>query len=159
MIDIKDLIPHRGPMLLVDRVIEIDLKANTMEASKTVRADEYFLQGHYPDFKIVPGVITCEMIFQTGAALIASILGDSAQNLRESVPVITRTNNTRFKQMIFPDDEVHLKVELVETLAGAFYMKGRALVNNKLAASVEFTCMMAPRPQAERIAIEDPARI
>lgn len=145
--DIKDWIPHRGPMLLVDAITELDLNAKTIEAKKTVRPDEFFLQGHYPDFKIVPGVITCEMMFQAGAALIANIMGESSRNMGEFVPVITRTNNTRFKSMILPNDEVHLKVELVDTVAGAFYMKGRASVNGKLAASVEFTCMMTPRPK------------
>ncbi len=151
-LDIHDLIPHRAPMLLVDTIVEYDLAARTIEARKFVKENDFFLQGHYPEFKLVPGIITSEMLFQTGAVLIAQLVKDGAiQNKAISeggnVPVITRSDNTRFKSMIRPGDDVQLKVELVDTMGPAIYMKGRALVKNKVAVSLEFVCMMAPRPK------------
>ena len=66
--------------------------------------------------------------------------------LGDNVPVVTRSNNIRFKNMILPGNDVQLKVELIETIGPAFYLKGSAKVENKLAASLEFTCMLAPKP-------------
>jgi len=147
--NIIEFIPHRGPMLLVDKIVTLDLQANTIETIKRVRGDEFFLQGHYPDFKIVPGIITCEMIFQSGAALIHAMLGQTTHDMSDSIPVISRTNNTRLKIMILPEDEVQINVKFVERVAGAFYMMGRASVGGKLAASVEFTAMLAPKPKSK----------
>ena len=143
---INKLIPHRAPMLLVDEIIEIDIKTQKIEALKRVRDNEFFLQGHYPDFAIVPGVITCEMLFQTGALLISQMMLSNDEPLGDKVPVVTRSNNIRFKNMILPGNDVQLKVELIETIGPAFYLKGSAKVENKLAASLEFTCMLAPKP-------------
>ena len=148
--EITQLIPHRPPMLLVDKIIELNLETKNICAIKKVSTDEFFLQGHYPDFKIVPGVITCEMLFQTGAALISSLLlKEELIDLQNQVPVITRSHNIKFKNMILPTDEVLLKVELNETVGPAYYLKGRAEVNGKMAASVDFTCMLAPKPKPE----------
>lgn len=150
--NISDLIPHRAPMLLVDELIE--LNDTTIETRKTVRPDEFFVQGHYPDFQVVPGVITCEMMFQSGAALIANVMKDDAIDMAKYVPVISRSNNMRFKKLILPGDEIQLKVEISDKVGGAYYMKGKAFVSNKLAASVEFTCMMTPRPGTEALGAE-----
>ncbi|NCN42406.1 beta-hydroxyacyl-ACP dehydratase [bacterium] len=144
-IDPKTLIPHRAPMLLIDVISFLDKEAQVIEARKTVREDEHFIQGHYPEFQLVPGVITTEMIFQTGAALIGALMG-SEMDVGDYVPVISRANNLKFKNMILPNDEVHLSVAITEKVGPAYYLKGKATVGGKVAASVEFACVMAPNP-------------
>lgn len=144
-IDPKTLIPHRAPMLLIDEITMLDRKSQKIEARKIVQEDEHFLQGHYPQFQLLPGVITTEMIFQTGAALIAAIMG-SEVDVGGHVPVISRANHLKFKNMILPKDEVFLSVAITEKIGPAYYLKGKAMVRGKLAASVEFSCVMAPNP-------------
>src|SRR5688572_32997098 len=112
--EIQAAIPHRPPMLLVDRIIERDDRR--IVASKTFRPDEFFFQGHYPGRPIVPGVILCEAVMQAGAALLADQLQGAA-----GVPVATRMNDVKFKRMIAPGDTIEIEVELVEQLANAFF--------------------------------------
>ncbi|MCB0421363.1 MAG: beta-hydroxyacyl-ACP dehydratase, partial [Bdellovibrionales bacterium] len=115
--NVSSLLPHRAPMLLIDEIIEWDLESKTLVAAKNIGENEFFLQGHYPDFPIVPGVITCEMIFQAGAALISLLLQNqsikgSIDSIKGKVPVVTRCNQIKFREMIRPNDTVLLSVAL-----------------------------------------------
>lgn len=141
--EIQKLIPHRPPMLLVDEVTELDKTARRIQAKKTIQADEFFLQGHYPGFPIVPGVITCECIFQTGAILLASVFDELAD--QGKVPVVSRIGKSKFSRMIRPGDQVTLKAEVTEQVSSAYYLKGSAEVEGKVAAKVEFVCMATER--------------
>lgn len=122
-------------MLLVDEIVE---KSPThIVTRKTFRADEYFTQGHYPGNPIVPGIILCEVGMQSGAVLLSQFAG-------EGVPVATRMNDVRFKQMVKPGDTVEVHVELVEKLANAFFMKAKMLRDGKQVMRFEFACAAAP---------------
>ena len=134
----ETLIPHRKPMLLIDSILR--LGQDEILAEKTIEPDAFFLQGHYPDYPIVPGVITCECLFQAGAALLAYRLGGKASDGR--VPVIARIKNAKFREAIRPGDRVFLLVKLKEELGGIFFLKGEARVGDKLATSVEFACAL-----------------
>lgn len=137
----EELIPHRRPMLLVDKIVRV---SETEALAETlIQPDAFFLQGHYPDFPIVPGVITCECLFQTGAALLAYRLEKDLPP--DQVPVIARIERAKFRDPIRPGDRVHLKVILKEQVAGAFLMSGEARVADALKVSVDFTCALAPR--------------
>ena len=133
--EIKNAIPHREPMLLVDEVVEKSDKH--IVTRKTFRDDEYFTQGHYPGNPIVPGIILCEVGMQSGAILLSQFAG-------EGVPVATRMNDVRFKRMVKPGDTVEVHVELVEQLANAFFMKAKMKCSGKLAMRFEFACAAAP---------------
>ena len=139
MPDIKTLIPHREPMLLVDEIIS--MTDDQITCSKEFRADEYFFQGHYPDHPIVPGVILCESAMQAGAALLAARLADSDAS---GVPVATRINDVRFKKMVAPGDRVEIHVTLDDQLSSAFFMTARVTVEGKMAVRFEFACTVAP---------------
>jgi len=141
MIDIKELIPHRSPMLLVDEISELDQEQKKITGSKTIQDDEYFLQGHFPGNPIVPGAIICESLFQAGAALMSAL---SKDGLSKFVPVVTRVGQAKFKKIVRPGDKMELRVTLDQQVGSAYYLKGRALVNGKLSASVDFTVMLAP---------------
>lgn len=131
---IEACIPHRPPMLLVDEVLE--RTADHIVCRHTFAADDYFFQGHYPDYPLVPGVILCEATMQAGAILLS-------QHAGEGVPVATRMNDVRFKKMVHPGDTIQMEVALVERLANAFFMKGKVICQDQTAMRFEFACTLA----------------
>ena len=135
--EVKAAIPHREPMLLVDEILSRD--ENSIVCQKTFHAHEYFVQGHYPDQPIVPGVILCESVVQSGAVLLASkiTVGEDA------VPVLTRMNDVRFKTMVVPGDTIEMHVKIDDVVSTAFYLTGIAKLNGKVAARLSFTCTAA----------------
>ena len=137
-------IPHRPPFLWVDEVVA--LTPETITTRKRFDGSEAFFAGHYPDFPIVPGVIICEAIYQAGAILLSKRAGDRIQG--GLIPVLTRSSDGRFKTMVRPGDTIEVEAELVEEVATAFQLKGKAKVNGKLAVSVSFTCALVPKPEA-----------
>lgn len=133
-------IPHRSPMRLIDSIIS--QTHEKIVCTKTFHQDEFFVQGHFPGYPIVPGVIQCECCLQAGAVLISQLqpTGDSL------VPVVTRMDNVKFKQMVRPGDTVEIEATLNERVGNAFYLTGRVTVNGKLAARLDFACTATPRP-------------
>ncbi len=137
---VTDLIPHRPPFLWVDSMIEFD--ASSLVTEKHIPEDLDLFQGHYPDHPILPGVILCEAVFQTGALLIALLLKDS-QDPVSGVPVLTRIEGVKFKRPVGPGDTIRMKVTLKETLGGAWFLKGTLRVREKIAVTVDFACTLA----------------
>ncbi|MBK96041.1 MAG: beta-hydroxyacyl-ACP dehydratase [Planctomycetaceae bacterium] len=139
---IKSLIPHRAPMLLIDEITS--LSQSQIVCLKTFAADEFFFQGHYPEQPIVPGVILCEAAMQTGAALLSTIIaGDMTDDGTDKVPVATRLNNVKFKQMVKPGDTIELTVTLTEQVSNAFFLNAKVTVAGKLATRFDFACTLA----------------
>lgn len=132
--EIKAAIPHRSPMLLVDEVVE--QSDNHIVTRKTFRDDEFFTQGHYPGNPIVPGIILCEVGMQSGAILLSKFAG-------QGIPVATRMNDVRFRQMVKPGDTVEVRCELIEKLANAFFMKAKMTRDGKQVMRFEFACAAA----------------
>lgn len=130
-------IPHRPPFLFVDQIVE--LSDNKIKALKKVDPGEAFFQGHYPGHPVMPGVLVCEAIFQTGAILLSRIITDPG----EGIPVLGRINNAKFKHMVKPGDTLDLEAELVEKMGSAYYLKGRASVGGKTAVTVEYAVALA----------------
>ena len=140
---IESLIPHRPPMLLVDEIVE--LSADAICCRKTFRDDEHFVQGHYPQNPIVPGVILCEATMQAGAVLLSHLAqtqGTAAVD-EGRVPVATRLNDVKFKRIVRPGDTVTLQVRLNERLADAYFLTGKVMLDGKLAARLDFACALA----------------
>ena len=143
---IHELIPHRGPMLLVDEIVQV--AAGEIICRKTFRADEFFFQGHYPDNPLVPGVILCECAAQSAAILLASQYLDS-QTANSKVPVLTRMNKVRFRNTVHPGDMIDIKVRLDEEISGAFFLTASIRKDGKVAVSLELACTLAPRPPVQ----------
>lgn len=137
---IEAAIPHRGPMLLIDEIVE--RSEGHIVCRKTFRDDEFFFQGHYPEFPIVPGVILCEAAMQSGAVLLSQFASEG-----QGVPVATRLNDVKLKRMVRPGETIEISVELTERLADAFFLKAKASCEGKLAVRFEFACTMA-KPQS-----------
>ena len=140
--EIEALIPHRGPMRLVDQIVSRD--DSSIVCRKTFRDDEFFFQGHFPGRPIVPGVIQCECCLQAGAILLA---GDGSE-WSAALPVATRMDAVKFKRMVRPGDTVEIHVTLKDRVSNAYYMTGKLLVDGKPATRLDFCCSMTQAEDA-----------
>jgi 3-hydroxyacyl-[acyl-carrier-protein] dehydratase len=134
---IQKVIPHRKPMLLVDEVVEQTDK--NIVCRKTFSSEEFFLQGHFPNFPLVPGVILCECCLQSGAILLSQFTPQDGS----VVPVATRLDGVKFKKMVRPGDSVTIEVTLNDVISSAYFMTGKVTVDGKLAARLDFACSVA----------------
>jgi len=135
--EIHAAIPHRAPFLLVDEIVSRD--EQRIECRKTFTGDEFFYQGHYPQYPLTPGVLLCEAAMQAGAILLSQQFDSSAGG----VPVATRMSDVKFKRMVRPGETIDIEVELVERLSDAFFLKGKVSCAGKVAVRFEFACTLA----------------
>ena len=140
MEEVLRAIPHRPPFLFVDKVVE--QTETKIKSIKEISPEEPFFKGHYPGNPVMPGVLICESIFQTGAILLSSIIGD----IGDGIPVLTRISNAKFKNMVRPGAILELEAELVEKVSNAFFMKGKATSDGKTVVTVEFAVSLARPP-------------
>lgn len=134
---IQDLIPHRPPFLFLDEIVAID--ALTVHGRTFINPEFEFFKGHYPNFPILPGVIQCEMTFQTAAVLIATLrpTGDGR------VPVVARVNNTKFRRLVRPGETVDIHVTITDKVKDVYYLTGTVGVNAEISARLDFTVTAA----------------
>ena len=133
---IEAAIPHRPPMLLVDEIVEQSEKH--IVCRKTFSESDFFVQGHFPGFALVPGVILCECCLQSGAILLSQFTPQ-----KNVVPVATRLDGVKFKRMIRPDDTILIEVTLNEVVSTAYFMTGKVMLDGKVAARLDFACSVA----------------
>ena len=141
--DIYEAIPHRPPFLWVDTVISYDAK--TIITEKFISPDLDVFKGHYPGYPLMPGVLLCEAVFQTGALFMAKMLQDSGQTTEagQKAPVLTRIKGAKFKREVKPGDTIRMYVTLDETIGNAWFFKGKVLVEDKTAVKVDFGCALS----------------
>lgn len=135
---IKKCIPHREPFLWVDEVVE--LSDTRIRARKFVDPALDVFRGHYPNQPILPGVLLCEAAMQAGAILISQ-RPDGAVTAGQ-VPVATRINNVKFRQMVRPGDVLDIEVTLTERRANAFFLEGKVSIGDKVAMRFDFACSL-----------------
>lgn len=135
--EIHAAIPHREPFLLVDEIVSRDDRQ--IICRKTFTGDEFFYQGHYPQYPLTPGVLLCEAAMQAGAILLSQQFDASSGG----VPVATRMSDVKFKRMVRPGETIDIEVELVERLSDAFFLKAKVSCAGKVAVRFEFACTLA----------------
>jgi 3-hydroxyacyl-[acyl-carrier-protein] dehydratase len=140
MEDVLKAIPHRPPFLFVDKIVE--LTETTIKTTKEISLEEPFFKGHYPGNPIMPGVLICESIFQTGAILLSNIISD----ISEGTPVLTRISNAKFKNIVRPSATLEMEAEVVERVSNAFFLKGKASSEGKTVVTVEFAVSIVEPP-------------
>jgi 3-hydroxyacyl-[acyl-carrier-protein] dehydratase len=136
MEDIHRRIPHRPPFLFIDNILEItDTGA---KASLTVREDFSFFEGHYPGNPIMPGVLLCESVFQTGAIFLADFLKDQTLSDDKVTPVLSRIRDARFKRMVLPGDQIEISVSIKDQMGQFYNLTGEIKNKNKTALTISF---------------------
>jgi 3-hydroxyacyl-[acyl-carrier-protein] dehydratase len=137
--EITSLIPHRAPFLWVDTIISF--ADDTIVTEKTIPTDLDIFTGHYPGNPIMPGVLLCEAIFQSGALLMGK-MGAVKNADVAALPVLTRINSAKFKRSVRPGDTVRIQVKMSETISSVSFFKGKMTVGGKTAVQVDFACTM-----------------
>ena len=132
---IKDLIPHRYPFLLIDRVHACD--AASVSASKNVSCGDYFFQGHFPAKPVMPGVLIVEGLAQT-----AAVFGRLNVTTPASLCLLTSINKARFRQQVIPGDALRYEVQLQKKRMPFFWFSGEASVDGNCVASAELSAQI-----------------
>jgi 3-hydroxyacyl-[acyl-carrier-protein] dehydratase len=132
-------LPHRYPILLVDRVLELE-KGVRIKALKNVTINEPYFVGHFPHRPVMPGVMVLEAMAQAAALLSIESLGLTLDD--KSVFYFAGIDAARFKRPVEPGDQLLLDVALERAKAGIYKFKGRASVNGDTAAEAELMCTM-----------------
>ena len=142
MMDIHQILkclPHRYPILLVDRVLEIE-KGKRIVALKNVSINEPHFQGHFPHRPVMPGVLQLEALAQAAAILAIDMMGAVLDD--KTVYYFAGIDGARFKRPVEPGDQLRLEVELDRQKAGMCKFKARSLVGDEVATEAELMCTM-----------------
>ena len=130
-------LPHRYPMLLVDRVLEID-RGKSIKALKNVTFNEPFFQGHFPHRPVMPGVMTLEALAQAAALLAFDSVGHSPDE--NTIYYFAGIDGARFKRPVEPGDQMIMDVVLERSKSGVFRFAAKASVDGELACEAQLTC-------------------
>lgn len=128
--EIKKILPHREPMLLLD---DVEKKDDTAVGHYTVTGEEYFLQGHFPGKPIVPGVILCEILAQSACVLMENALSQG------QIPVYTGMDKVKFRSQVKPGDTIETTCKIKRAKHPFYFAEGKATVNGKLCVSADFS--------------------
>jgi len=134
--DIRRILPHRYPFLLVDRIIE--LEAERVVGIKNVTANEPFFTGHFPDFPVMPGVLIVEAMAQAAGVLVLRTIEDRDNKLVFLVSV----DAARFRKPVVPGDTLRLEMTVIKRKGSVAKMAGRATVDGVLVAEAEVMCKL-----------------
>jgi len=137
--DILDVLPHRYPMLLVDRILEMD--GTRVLALKNVTFNEPHFQGHFPGFPVMPGVLVIEAMAQAAAVMSFRDVPDRQSKLI----YFTGIDNCRFRRPVVPGDQLLLEVTVVKRRARFAVLRGVARVGDEIAAEADLSCAMVDR--------------
>jgi 3-hydroxyacyl-[acyl-carrier-protein] dehydratase len=150
--EIMQILPHRYPLLLIDRVVEL-VRMQRVVAIKNVTINEPFFQGHFPTYPIMPGVLIVEAMAQAGGALLLTEVPDRDDKLM----VFTGIDEARFRAPVVPGDQVRIEVEVLKWSRRGATMRGNAYVDGKLVCEAEIRCQLVPRAARKAEPQETPA--
>ena len=138
--EILEIMPHRYPFLLVDRIVEYDGQ-DRMVGIKNVSFNEAFFQGHFPERPVMPGVLVVEALAQVGVILLFT--ADQARGSK--LVYFSGIDNCRFRRPVIPGDQIRLEVTSIKRRGNFFKMRGEALVEGALVAEAELSCAIVDR--------------
>ena len=137
---IQEILPHRYPFLLVDKIIELEPRQRIV-GIKQVTINEQFFQGHFPEAPVMPGVLQIEALAQVGAILALREFEDRANK----IPFFSGIENARFRRPVVPGDTLVLEVTAIRIGSKVQKMRGEAKVDGQIAAEAEIMCIIGDR--------------
>jgi 3-hydroxyacyl-[acyl-carrier-protein] dehydratase len=140
IVEIMSILPHRYPLLLIDRVLEMERKTRIV-AIKNVTINEPHFAGHFPDFPIMPGVLIVEAIAQAGGALLLTEIPDRDTKLM----VFTGISEAKFRKPVVPGDQLRIEVTVLNWRTTAVRLRGIATVDGKVACEATIMCALTNR--------------
>jgi len=139
---IQEILPHRYPFLLVDKIIELEPRVRIV-GIKQVTINEYFFQGHFPDAPVMPGVLQIEALAQVGAILALREFEDRSSK----IPFFSGIEQARFRRPVVPGDTLTLEVTALRIGTKVQKMRGEAKVDGQITAEAEIMCIIGDRPK------------
>ncbi len=137
--EIMDLIPHRIPMLLIDKLTDVRL-GKSATGIKNVTMNEWFFQGHFPGHPVMPGVLIVEAMAQAAGVLVTKSMGE---NSSDKLVYFMSIEEAKFRKPVVPGDTLKLKVELIKSRGNIWKFKGEAWVDDVMTDEAVFTAMIA----------------
>jgi beta-hydroxyacyl-ACP dehydratase FabZ len=138
--EIQEVLPHRYPFLLIDRIVEV-VSGQRIVALKNVTANEPFFQGHFPGFPVMPGVLIVEALAQAGCVLALKDLKDRANK----IPFFAGIDSCRFRKPVVPGDQLRLELSVLRQRGISTKMDGKAYVGTDLVAEAEILAVLGDR--------------
>jgi 3-hydroxyacyl-[acyl-carrier-protein] dehydratase len=138
---IMEMIPHRYPLLLVDRVVNL-VPGESAVALKNVTINEPHFQGHFPNYPVMPGVLIIEAMAQTAALVVVEALGKKAEG---KVVYFMTIDNARFRKPVVPGDALYIHVTKIQSRANVWKFEGEARVDGKVCAEAVFSAMITDK--------------
>lgn len=152
--EIRDILPHRYPMLLVDRILE--LEEERIVGIKNVTVNEPFFMGHFPDYPVMPGVLIVEAMAQVAGVLVLKSLPDRKNKL----VLLATIENAKFREKVRPGDQLRIEMKVTKRKANIAKMHGKAAVDGTVVAEAELMCVLQDRePRVEPKLSEEPVPV
>jgi beta-hydroxyacyl-ACP dehydratase FabZ len=141
--EIRRILPHRYPFLLVDRIIEIE--PERVVGIKNVTGNEPFFEGHFPEFPVMPGVLIVEAMAQAAGVLVLKSIEDRASKL----VLLVAIENARFRKPVVPGDTLRMEMKVIKRKASVAKMAGVATVDGAIVAEAEVMCKLADKEEKQ----------
>ncbi len=137
---LMDIMPHRYPFLLIDKVTYLDLETKTIVGIKNVTMNEPFFMGHFPGKPVMPGVLICEALAQTGGLLLMQDIDTS-----KTLVFFMGINNCKFRKPVIPGDQLVMEIQMTGKKFNSYFFKGHAYVSGQVVAEAEFQAALVDR--------------
>jgi beta-hydroxyacyl-ACP dehydratase FabZ len=141
-IQIRDILPHRYPFLLVDKIVEME--PDRVVAIKNVTANEQFFTGHFPEYPVMPGVLIIEAMAQAAGVLVLS----SVENRHSKLVLFASIEEAKFRRQVLPGDTLRIEMKILKQKATAVKARGQATVDGQVVAEATVMCVIADKPAA-----------
>ncbi|MCJ7765794.1 MAG: 3-hydroxyacyl-ACP dehydratase FabZ [Thiovulaceae bacterium] len=144
VVEIQEILPHRYPFLLVDRVVSLEVKEN-ITAFKNISISEPVFQGHFPGHPIYPGVMILEGMAQAGGLLAFQSMGLTKEEVKDKVVYFMSIDKAKFRKPVRPGDRLEYRLNVIKQKGPIWVLDGKAFVDNELVSEAELKAMVVDK--------------